>query len=554
MRHLLTACVLLLPLTAVSGQQSPLQPGAPTQSNVLPATIEGVVMNAQTGEPIPHAQIMIFARTSDGTGRLEPRQANTDLSGRFTVGDLSPGRYRLRADADHFAPQAYGASPGSRWPGRDLVIDSGEHVRELTFRLMPCGSISGTVFDENGKPAVGATIRALPMLPGSGSQEAQANSRGQYRVKDLNPDQYFVQVTFSKGEPAEASSHETYPATYYPGTLDAETAVTVPIEAGSETDRIDVDLRPVHAARVRGQVLNPGTNQPAQDGWVMLIPRDADGDSRAAAIAALSASRFGVNIDDAQGHFEIDGVPAGSYWVYATVSDKDRSNVGRVPIEVADADLQGIRLALGASIDLSGGLRVEPEAAFDFSRLTVSLSPQEPLISRHQAQPAAAGNFVFQDVEPGTYRLNVQGLPQGYYLKSARLGGGEVLDTGLTIDSATSASRLDILLASPGGSLSGLVLNDDAPAQATVCLVPDSPRRDRRDLYLRAPTRPDGTYSLTGIAPGDYKLFAFEDADLRTVFNPTLLGAYEAKGKSVHIDEGRSDSVRLDVIPAGDEP
>ena len=548
------ACVLVLTLAAPRAQQN-APPGAPAgQPGTQTGMIEGTVVSAQTGEPLAHAQIMIFARTSGGTGRLEPREANTDTSGRFVVGDLPAGRYRLRADADHFAPQAYGSRPGRWRPGTDIALDSGQHVHDLTFRLMPCGAISGTVSDERGKPVAGATVRALPITPGTGSQEAQANRSGQYRIVDLVPDQYFVQVTFTKDSPAKATARQTYAPTYYPATTETETAVPVVVEAGNETDRIDIDLSPVHAVRVRGQVIDPATNQPAPDAWVMLIPRDADPGSRGAAIAALSASRYGVNVEDAQGHFEISGVTPGSYWAYGTVQDKNGASAGRVPVEVGDADVQGIRLAVGANTQLAGRVRVEPESSFDFSRLGVSLTPTEPLISTHHQQPSPAGEFTFQDVEPGSYRLNVQGVPPGFYLKSARLGGSEILEAGLTVDASTGATPLDILVASPGGTLSGVVMNDDTPAQATVCLVPDEPRRNRRDLYLRAPTRADGAFSIYGIAPGGYKVFAFEDADLRTLFNPTLLQAYEAKGESLQVEDGQSASLRLEVVPATDQP
>ena len=549
MRHLplLAACSLLLPVAAAHGLQNVSSGAASGQSSNQTGAIEGTIVNAQTGEPIAHALAIVMPRTGVGGERPEARQAATDLSGHFSIGDLAPGRYRLRAEAKHFAPE-----PGRWRPARALVLDAGKHVGDLVFRLEPCGAISGTITDESGKPVADAAIRALSMLALYGAGEAQANRRGQYRLVDLAPGQYFVQVTVSTDESQKSKKGETYAPTYYPGTNDAGAAIPVAVNASTETDHIDLDLRPVHAVRVTGQVLNGATNQPVPNAWVMLVPREADAASRTGALAALTASRYGVNVRDAQGHFEIDDVPPASYWAYGTMEDKGGST-GRVPVEVGDADVQGVRLVVGANVELSGQIRVEPDIAFDFSKISVLLIPNEPLISTHEGQPGAAGNFVIHAVEPGAYRLSV-GVTPGYYLKSARLGGGDVLDTELTLDDAASTASLDILLASTGGSLNGVVMNDDTPAQATVCLVPDAARRNRRDLYLRAPTRADGTFSLAGIAPGDYRLFAFENLNLRTLFNPTLLQAYEAKGESVHFDEGHSESVRLQVIPSEDQP
>jgi hypothetical protein len=542
-----------MPTVALSAQQGTL-PGAESGQSQT-ASIEGTVVNAQTGEPIAHAQIMAFVRATDGTGRLEPRQANTDFSGHFSIGDLAPGRYRLRADADHFAPQAYGGHPGSGRPGIDVVIESGQHLRDITFRLLPCGSISGAVADQSGKPAAGVSVRALPVNSRSVSPEAQTDRRGHYRIADLIPDEYMVQAFFSlNAQDRAAGPGRTYPATYYPGTTEFETGIPVSVQAGNETDHIDIDLKPVHAVRVRGLLLDLDSNKPPQDGWVMLVPRSADPAARGTALSALTASSYSASLAGAQGRFEIDGVPSGSYWAIGKVPDENGGRIGRVSVEVGETDIEELRVGVGADVDVHGRLSLDPGGVCDFSKVVVSLYPQEPLISFHEEEPGSAGSFVLRGVEPGSYRVGIQGLPPGYYLKSARLGGGEVLDTGLTVEAATSATALDIVLGSPGGSLSGLVLNDDAPAQATVCLVPNAQRRDRRDLYLRNQTRGDGSFSLTGIAPGDYKAFAFASVDLRAIFNASWLQGYESKGESVHVEEGQSQSVRLQLIQVDDQP
>ena len=119
---------------------------------------------------------------------------------------------------------------------------------------------------------------------------------------------------------------------------------------------------------------------------------------------------------------------------------------------------------------------------------------------------------------------------------------------------SSGAAALDIMLSSSGGSVSGAVLKDHQPAQATVFLVPDPPRRDREDLYSSKPSKPDGTFTLVGLPPGDFKLFAFEDPDPELQPDPSILQPYEAKGQSVHIEDGQSQSVQLELIPADSQP
>ena len=64
------------------------------------------------------------------------------------------------------------------------------------------------------------------------------------------------------------------------------------------------------------------------------------------------------------------------------------------------------------------------------------------------------------------------------------------------------------------------------------------------------PTQRDGTFTLLGLPPGDFKLFAFEDADPGVITDPAWLQPFEAKGQTVHVEDGRSQSVQLELIHA----
>ena len=47
-------------------------------------------------------------------------------------------------------------------------------------------------------------------------------------------------------------------------------------------------------------------------------------------------------------------------------------------------------------------------------------------------------------------------------------------------------------------------------------LIPDI-QRERRDLYVRATTDKDGRFSIRGIPPGNYKVFAWENIELTPI-------------------------------------
>ena len=80
-------------------------------------------------------------------------------------------------------------------------------------------------------------------------------------------------------------------------------------------------------------------------------------------------------------------------------------------------------------------------------------------------------------------------------------------------------------------------------------LIPDQ-LRDRRDLYKSAVTGTDGRFTIRGITPGDYRLFAWEDIEPYSYFDPEVLKSYERLGKRVRIRESSKESVEMTIIPA----
>ncbi|HXJ96047.1 MAG TPA: carboxypeptidase-like regulatory domain-containing protein [Terriglobia bacterium] len=167
-------------------------------------------------------------------------------------------------------------------------------------------------------------------------------------------------------------------------------------------------------------------------------------------------------------------------------------------------------------------------------------------------RPKTDGSFEFSGAPPATYRLTVNGLPAGYYLKSARLGGVDVLDAGVSLDS-TNPGLLDVVLASPGGTISGEVREGGQVAVGVVYVAPEPLRPNRPDLFFSRSTNDDGTFTFAGMPPGNYRLFAFREPDPNLLSNPALFLPYEAKSESVSVDDGASQSVQLELISASAE-
>jgi hypothetical protein len=79
-----------------------------------------------------------------------------------------------------------------------------------------------------------------------------------------------------------------------------------------------------------------------------------------------------------------------------------------------------------------------------------------------------------------------------------------------------------------------------------VVLIPDI--RRRTELYRSVTTDVSGLFHFDRIPPGDYKVFSWEEVDDGAWFDLEFLRANENRAIPVRIVEGRTESVRVEVI------
>jgi hypothetical protein len=100
----------------------------------------------------------------------------------------------------------------------------------------------------------------------------------------------------------------------------------------------------------------------------------------------------------------------------------------------------------------------------------------------------------------------------------------------------------------------GSVLQGQNPVPgAWVVLAPDLPHRDREEMYSIKATDSFGRFSLSGLPPGDFKLFALEPVQGTNYTDPDFFGEFEGRGTPVHITEGQQQTVQLEVITAEEQ-
>ena len=141
---------------------------------------------------------------------------------------------------------------------------------------------------------------------------------------------------------------------------------------------------------------------------------------------------------------------------------------------------------------------------------------------------------------------------RGTYVKSIHLGSVDVLSGGQPFDPA-SGGVLNVVLGADTGTLQGRVLsaNGSSMPYATVVLIPDEPRRSRRDLYRVTRADFGGRFNVDAIAAGDYKVFAWRNVDTGAWFFSEFTGPYERRAVSVTVGTAETKTVEVQLL---DEP
>jgi hypothetical protein len=540
-------CLLLAGVMVVAGQE----PNPSSKSNVKPSDlcrVEGVVVKSTTGEGIKGAQVQLSPIGVAQQGYF----GFTEKNGSFIIRDIAPGRYTINAWSSGYTLPPSGKGKGKTQVGV-LDLAPGKTASGIALRLLPPGVITGTVYDEDGEPVTSAQVQALRVsgsgahrqIGGAGSR--QTNDLGEYRIWGLEAGQYLVAATYQHPQPnPDQQTDDVYLPTFHPSTADTSQATVVEVQPGVETSGIDVDLRQVHAVMVRGRVMVDAPAKSLRGLYVSLAPRVAEG--------GYSLSNYGAGVQSDSGDFEIRGVPPGPYDLSAMWNDGKRQLYGRVPVEVGSANLEGVTFVLGSPITLVGRVRVEGSDQFDFTRLGLFLQPIDSAMGQGSPQVKADGTFVVENVYDGSYRLRVVGFPEQYYIKSVREGGSDVPESGLTISRSQPPAHLEIVLSPDGGRVNGSVLQELHPvSRAWVVVVPDPPHRDREDMYSMTATDSFGHFSLLGLPPGDFKLFAWEPVQGTNYIDPDFFKAFEDRGISVHIGEKEQQTVQLEVITSEEQ-
>jgi hypothetical protein len=114
------------------------------------------------------------------------------------------------------------------------------------------------------------------------------------------------------------------------------------------------------------------------------------------------------------------------------------------------------------------------------------------------------------------------------YVDDIRQNGTSVYDSGFDVG-VEPPTPVQILVKSGAGSVEGV-----AQAGAIVALIPAS-RRANRALYYGATADGTGAFGMRGVAPGEYKIIAWDSIPAGAYLNAEFLKKYEDSGDSITV-------------------
>jgi hypothetical protein len=246
--------------------------------------------------------------------------------------------------------------------------------------------------------------------------------------------------------------------------------------------------------------------------------------------------------------FTLTGVPSGSYDLYPIVRDPVLGiHTVRTPIDIY-SDRSGITATVVPRTTVKGRLILNGASrSGGLGELSVTLQRgiRESQGQRSpSANPKEAGEFQLPGASVGFYRVGLSLISPGLYLADIRYGAQSIYDTTAFDYDGRSASVLEITLSSGGGTIRG-----SAPAGARIFLIPERTRRANRSLYKRGNLNAAGQFTIADIAPGDYKLFAWEFLISGAEENAEFLSRYETRGIPVTIRPGTTiTDIKLDLL------
>jgi len=479
------------------------------------------------------------------------RETSTDAEGKYEFAGLPPGTYRLTAGK-------WGTALSMRERGMEVSIRERQLLDSVHIALHRLPAVVGSVLDEHGEPVEGLLVQVARLRPvagrsmlemggGPSNLPRQTDDRGRFRVSSVPPGDCFVVVSEVPRQ-LGGTSPDSSLRVYYPGTASIREALPVHVTAGQDTLAVNIRYAPAAGARVQGYAFDSAGNALSFPVTLMESFRSG-GPMMARREAAVRAD----------GAFTFLNVPPGDYVIQGVrrTGPGVSNEAAVVHVSVAGVDVPPVTLRTSRGTTIRGRVVLEGDRSnVSFRQFRVGVAPSDldySPIGLDLSGSEVGDNGTFELHANGPARISSRATPQGWWLKSAVIGGLEVSESPYAFPASGSES-LDLMVVFSDGvsEISGRATNGrgDVPQSAAVLLFPvDQSRWYLASRYLKLArigpdqpagtgSMPPGTFRLRVVPPGDYWIIAVDRFDIETEWQvPEVLAALAPRAQRITVPE-----------------
>jgi len=514
--------------------------------------VSGIVIRSQDSAPLKNATVQLVNEAD----REHNIATKTSAEGHFELKNVPPAQYKLRVSRNGYVTQELNQKkPGD--PGATFSLRVGQRASDLVFKMARAAVISGKVFDEDGEPMVGVSVRAVHREFTNGRKgfgvagDSTTDDRGEFRLFGLPTGRYYISAQLSGwdhvvGDPEFSGSDKDngkkgYAKVYYPSALEVAKASSIYVKEGEEAPSIDIFMKEVTVYSVRGTVQ-------------LLFPHKGTSDTRVIVTRRVqnpgweTAGESAVKTD---GSFLVPELAPGEYTVRGFYFEQDKFYSTQEDIDVLNADVDSLMLPLAPGTEIPGHLLWDGKPSLEGERVSVFLSSEESEVFGRNGWANVEENnqFTMKEVSQGTFRINVGGVSKDCYVKDIHFGETPLPDHVLHFKRGLSGP-LDVTVSSKGARIQGMVTNSESipVAGVWVVAVPEESKRNLHELFKSVTTDQYGRYDLRGLAPGAYSIFSWDGVEREEWEDPDFLKTNGTKGIPIEVIDSDTKSADLQLI------
>jgi hypothetical protein len=562
-------------------------------------TLRGIVINSVTYEPIARALVSSpdnrFATLTNSEGRFEFSLPKVDSTPEGGSGSTTPVTGQIQSAIPNRPYMLMARKPRFLQAANGLAQNlQNEALKDVTLALTPESLIVGAVTLPTSEPPDSIMLQVYRRQVQDGRARwlpvrgAQSTSDGQFRFAELPAGTYkLLTHELLDRDPVTADPLDLprsndprgqlfgYPPVYYQSAPDFASAATIQLAAG-QTQTVNLSLVKLPYYRVKVPVIN------ADNGV-------------AVSVYAHGRKGPGFSLGYNNSDHAIEGMlPDGTYTVEASRFGPN-GVTGLQTITIKGSAIDGPSMTLVSNTSIPVNVKEEFTSADNPGSMTWNINGRNTVIkgprrylslTLEPADDFGVGPHVsLRDPSRADDALVIEGAPAGSYWvrvnssrgypASIRSGNFDLLHQPLVVGAGGTATPIEITMRDDTAEISGTVEGVTPPAERPVissganlasgdarawtsyaalggqaaahiyCI----PLADSSGQLTEIWVSPDGSFVSQGLAPGAYRLLAFDREQRELEYrNPEALRTYDSKGPVVRVVGGQKEHVQLQLI------